>query len=233
MKMTGQSEAGSVKNMFIDARESRPFMFFFRIYTKYLFKRRFRNIHVLNSYTPPPGRSTLYYMNHASWWDALIPFLLNEYLFRQQARAMMDIRQLRKYPFFRKIGVYSIDRENARSALFSLAKTKEWLEKGRNSIYLFPQGRIKTDYGPLEFEHGIGWLARECRECDIVPLAIHINHVRGDKPDLFLMTGRPVPVAHGTDKKRIAEVCRIELAEVLHSVRAQAFDEEATFPVFL
>ncbi|MFU8860710.1 MAG: lysophospholipid acyltransferase family protein [Cyclonatronaceae bacterium] len=233
MKITHPVETVSARNTFIDARESPFFMFFFRIYTKFLFKRRFRNIYLLNNYTPTPQRSSLYYMNHASWWDALIPFLLNEYLFRQHARAMMDIRQLRKYPFFRKIGVYSVDRKNARSALFSLAKTKEWLQKGGNSIYLFPQGSIKNEYKPLEFEHGIGWLARECKECDIVPLAIHINHVRGNKPDLFLMTGRPVPVVNGSDKKRIAEVCRIELAEVLHSVREHGFDEEASFPVFL
>ncbi|TVQ14103.1 MAG: hypothetical protein EA364_04780 [Balneolaceae bacterium] len=233
MNTPAPSAAGTSGKDFIDARESRLFILFFRIYTRYLFKRRFRNVYVLNNYTPRDGRSTLFYMNHASWWDALIPFLLNEYLFRQQARAMMDIRQLRKYPFFRKIGVYSIDRGNARSALFSLAKTREWLDRENNSIYLFPQGSIKSEYEPLQFEHGIGWLAKECKGCDVVPLAIHINLVRGDKPDLFIKTGKPVHFESGTDKKIIAEICRIELAEILHELRQRAFDEEATFPVFL
>jgi 1-acyl-sn-glycerol-3-phosphate acyltransferase len=233
MSKPATADAGTPESAFIDARESRTFMLLFRIYTRFLFKRRFRNVYVLNSYIPQDNRSSLYFMNHASWWDALIPFLLNEYLFRQRARAMMDVRQLQKYPFFRKIGVYSIDRKNARSALFSLGKTREWLDHGRNSIYLFPQGSIKSDYEPLDFEHGIGWLAKECKKCDIVPLAIHMNLVRGDKPDLFLKIGKPVHFEHGADKKTISEVCRIGLAEILYEIRSQAFDEEADFPVFL
>jgi 1-acyl-sn-glycerol-3-phosphate acyltransferase len=207
-------------------------MRFFRMYTRNLFRRRFRKVYYDGPYSADSNRSTLYYMNHASWWDALIPFLLNEYHFRQNARALMDLHQLKRYPFFRKIGVFSVDRENARSALHSLNRTREWLEGENNSIYLFPQGGIRNEFSPIVFEHGIGWLAKSCRNCDIVPLAIHINSVRGDKPDLFLRTGNALEINYSDDKKAISDKCRLALEGILNGLRSDAYDESRELTAF-
>ncbi len=85
-----------------------------------LFRRRFRAVWLDDSAVRPSSRSTLYLGNHNSWWDALVPLLINERVLHQRARALMDVEQLRKYPFFRRLGVFSIDREHPRRALDSM-----------------------------------------------------------------------------------------------------------------
>jgi 1-acyl-sn-glycerol-3-phosphate acyltransferase len=217
---------------FIEARESRLFKSVFGIYCRYLFRRRFRRIYLDSNYIPPTAGSTLYYMNHTSWWDALIPFLLNEYHYRQNARALMDIRQLRKFPFFKRLGVFSINRENPKSAVYSLKKASDWLEREKSSIYLFPQGRISNEFEPIVFENGIGWLAKNCGVTEIVPIAIHISHVRGDRPDLFLMTGKPLNINRKDSKEKITDHCRTVLSMMLDKLRSKAFDESEKFKDF-
>jgi 1-acyl-sn-glycerol-3-phosphate acyltransferase len=219
-------------NDFIEASESRLFLTVFRIYTRLLFKRRFRRVHLNNRYNTVRNRSTLYYLNHSTWWDALIPFMLNEYHFKQNARALMDIEQLKKYRFFRKIGAFSIDRQNPRSALYSMNKTREWLGLENSSIYFFPEGSIRNEFDPIQFEHGIGWLARECKQTDLVPIAIHINLVRSDKPDLFIDVGEPVCIGRENDKRSITDHCRSVLAELLDDLRRRAFDQNEEFGDF-
>lgn len=193
---------------FIDAKDNRFVASFFTVFTKFLAKRTFHRVYLENEYgSNISTRSTLFFGNHNAWWDALTPLLLNQYVFKQHPRAVMEWEQVHRYPFFRRIGCFSIDRKDPRSALQSLRYGINWLnsEPGR-SLYLYPEGKITNPLLPHSpFETGIGWMTSQLAEhVDLVPLIQHAHFMHHAKPDLFIQVGQPVDrVAMGKDKKEI------------------------------
>ena len=106
--------------LFIPEKESPVFTRIFYRYVLSLYRRRFRAVWLDDRQMPGNRLATLYIGNHNSWWDALNPLLLNERVIGKRARAMMDEEQLLQYPFFRRLGVFSINRQHPRKALASL-----------------------------------------------------------------------------------------------------------------
>jgi len=106
--------------LFIPEKESPVFIWLFYRYVLSLYRRRFRAVWLDDRQLPRTRRATLYIGNHNTWWDALNPLLLNERVIGKRARAMMDEEQLLRYPFFRRLGVFSINRQHPRKALASL-----------------------------------------------------------------------------------------------------------------
>lgn len=212
---------------FIDAIDSRVVPAFFYQVTRFLAKRTFRAVWLQNDYGSGDalrGRSSLYVGNHNAWWDALTPLLLNQKLLRQTPRAVMEWEQVDRYPFFRRIGCYSIDRKDPRSALGSLRYGIDWLNGGTGrSLFLYPEGKITNPVlAESPFESGVGWMLPQLADhVDIVPL-IQLNHMmHNPKPDLFLQLGKPLArETLGSGKKditaalqRIITDMRQELAE--------------------
>lgn len=170
----------------IPANESPLYLWFFKWYTYYLSKIRFQNVYYRTSYTPDPKKSTLFLANHHYWWDGLIPLLMNEFVFRQGARAIMEDKQMARHPFFSKIGAFSIDRNNPRHALTSLLYGAEWLKSPGNSLFVYPEGKITSPYSSMACEKGFSRIIDEVPETDVVALVIHISHHLSDKPSLFI-----------------------------------------------
>ncbi|MDZ7773685.1 MAG: lysophospholipid acyltransferase family protein [Balneolaceae bacterium] len=163
---------------------------------RWLFRRRFDQVWLRQRYRPDSSSRTVYYLNHHSWWDGLIPLLLNEYRFGQRARAMMENRQMRRYPFFSRIGAFSVNRGNPRSALRSLRYAVESMRRPRACLFIYPEGTLTPPGSRMDFEGGLAWLhdrlAREELEVDFVPVALHMHTLRGSRPELHLSVGDAV-----------------------------------------
>lgn len=143
-------------------------------------------------------------MNHNSWWDGLIPFYLDRKLFRQNARGMMEKKQLERYSFFRRLGVYSIEPEIPRSALLSLRYSVESMQNPNASLYIYPEGKLVPFTGDIKpFKKGLGWLAKQCPDADLVPIAIFIHTMKSDKPQLHVSVGESVDVSRTIDANTI------------------------------
>jgi len=182
--------------MFIPEIESPLFTRFFYRYVLTLYRRRFRAVWLDDREMPRTLRSTLYIGNHNSWWDALNPLLLNERVIGKRARAMMDEEQLLRYPFFRRLGVFSINRQHSRKSLASMEHAVRLLngtglEKRPVGLWFYPEGKLVRPETPIAAENGITWLARKLDpdRTEIVPFATHIHSMRGDKPELFVRMG--------------------------------------------
>ncbi len=208
---------------FIDAKDNRFVSSFFYGVSRFLAGRSFRNVWLKNEYgTPSPDRSTLYFGNHNAWWDALTPLLLNQKVLKQHPRAVMEWEQVKRFPFFRRIGCFSIDRTDHRSAVTSLVHGVNWLnEKPGRSLFFYPEGKITHPaLDSMHFETGIGWMVPKLKpHVDLVPLVQHIHAMHHPKPSLFIYLGKPVHAAPDQDKKSITlelqkttEKCRTMLA---------------------
>ena len=115
----------------------------------------------------------LYVANHCSFWDGI---LLNEMLRRHRAQplyCMIEEPQVRKHPFFRRIGGFSIDRGRPRDIRSAIDYASDLLNgtvrgasRNRNAaaLVVFPQGEIQpNDVRPLGFKRGIARILKQRR----------------------------------------------------------------------
>ena len=204
---------------FLPAKESALFIKLFELYMDWLIWRRFDSVIISNNYLPSQGQRTIFYLNHCSWWDGLIPFLLNQKEFRQNARGMMEDKQLHKYPFFRRLGVFSIGLSSPRSSMQSLRYAIKSMERPNASLYIYPQGKIVPfSVDNLEFRKGIGWLAKKLPDSDLVPVAIYIHTKESDKPRLEISVGSAVDVDRSQKADQINHVLEEHLSGLLKAL---------------
>lgn len=218
---------------FIPAQESRLFIRLFRVYVRLLFKRRFKQVWIRQQYRPGAESKTVYYLNHHSWWDGIIPLLLNEYRFKQQARALMEDKQMKKYAFFKRIGAFSIDREDPKKALTSLRYAVESMQRKNASLFIYPEGTITAAGTQPSFEGGLTWLHAQLPEVDFVPIGIYMHTIRSDKPELHLHVGKSVTVNAALPRQDKTQRFEETLSYLLDELKATAgFDDSVYDPFF-
>ncbi|MDZ7719088.1 MAG: lysophospholipid acyltransferase family protein [Balneolaceae bacterium] len=218
------------KTEFIPAQESRWFIFIFDLYMRSLFWRRFKNVWVDQEYQPSKTSKTIYYLNHTSWWDGLIPLLLNRKLFRQNARAMMEDKQMREHGLFKRIGAFSVNLENPRSAVRSLRYAAESMKRENSSLFIYPEGKIYPfTTKNIQFRDGLAWIANRVQDADVVPIGIYFTTANYDKPELFLKIGKPVEFNSETDRPKLKALFEDNLESLLEKLESQAHDESFRF----
>ncbi|MDT8325156.1 MAG: lysophospholipid acyltransferase family protein [Bacteroidota bacterium] len=138
------------------------------------------------------GVPVVLYGNHPGWWDAVLPIVISHGILRHDAYAMMEEKQLARYGFFRKIGTFSVVRENPREALRSLQYAAELLRGRSRFLWLFPQGVITSvDKRPLHFFNGTARLLRDLGDVIAIPVAFRYDFVEKERPEAFLAFGKP------------------------------------------
>ncbi|MBK9711973.1 MAG: lysophospholipid acyltransferase family protein [Kouleothrix sp.] len=143
---------------------------------------------------PQPHEGPLIiYMNHPSWWDGYMAFVLNHVLLggRFEGYAMMDEQQIRMYRFFSWSGAFSVHRQDPRSAMRSVAYVGRLLAERRDrSLYIFPQGEITpNDRRPLEVFSGVAHVVRRAGGATLWPVALRYEFRGEQRPEAFIRVG--------------------------------------------
>ena len=219
---------------FIPANESRPVIWFFERYTEWLLRRRFKQVWVKQKYTPGPTSKTVYFLNHNMWWDGLLPLYLNRHFFHQNARALMEDKQMKQHPFFSKIGAFSINLEDPRSALRSLRYAVESMQRDQACLFIYPEGKITPVSGQKpEFKKGLAWLYQQLPDIDFVPIGIYPHFMRNDKPELYFSIGNRIELDNSLSKSELSYLLEECIREVLSEIRNTAgFDDQGYIPQF-
>jgi len=161
--------------------------------------------------TPADG-PLIFYLNHPSWWDGYMAHVLNRMVLgnRFQAFCMMDERELRRYRFFTWIGAFSVNRQDARSALSSVAYIGRLLAARRErALAIFPQGEIMpNDRRPLQLFSGMAHVAQRAGGATLWPVALRYEFRGQQRPEAFIRAG-PAHYAPATSDTRAltAEAC--------------------------
>lgn len=97
--------------------------FWYRLFVVYLrgyFRKSFHAVRTSRAGTPPPAAGPLIvYSNHPSWWDPIhFSLLASAKLPERRLYGPMDAEALDKYRFFKKLGVFGIDRSPRGVAAF-------------------------------------------------------------------------------------------------------------------
>ena len=186
----------------LKVRRSWAYTRWFGWYSRRQFRRHF---HSLRVEMPPelPGMSpdtpVIFYGNHAYWWDGFWSQLCTELYFRQNLYIIIEYAQLVKHQFFTRVGAFSIDRSNARSAIETLNYAAECLllsSSSQNALWIFPQGQIEhVDKRPLMFFRGTAGIAervlKKRESIYLVSVVSRIEYLEEQKPELFLSFGSP------------------------------------------
>lgn len=197
-------------------RRSRFYTLWFGWYSRRQFRRYFNTLRVfMDPQTPEMeiGIPVIFYCNHAYWWDGFWSQLCTERFFRQNLHIIIEYPQLNQHRFFTRIGAFSIDRSNARSALQTLDYAAELLLRPsdrQNALWIFPQGRIvHIDERPLFFYKGtagiVSRVLQQSRTVYLVSVVSRIEYLEEQKPELFLSFRAPL-LMHGDQSRSSGEL---------------------------
>jgi len=209
----------------ITARKSAWFERLFAFYNRNLIARRFEGLRVaglnhLRGRTPDVPQ--LLYANHSSWWDGLVLFQLAR-VCKLDLYAMMEERQLRQYPFHRKLGAFSVVRENPREALRSIEYAGNLLRHTSRTILIFPQGATEpNDVRPLKFYTGAARIIERVGEIDALPVALRYEFLDDFRPQIIVRIGKAqrIKATADFDVKRTTNNFAATLTSTLDQIRA-------------
>ena len=202
----------------------------FRIYNKNLLRRRFNSLLVEKSQNfnfQDKTIPTIVFMNHSSWWDGLVISELSSY-FNLDSFVMMEEVNLRRYYLFRRLGAFSIDKNNRRGALESLNYAVDLLKNKKRTLWIFPQGEIlPNDLRPFRFYNGLTWIIEKLKKVRILPAAIRYEFRNEFKPEILFKIGKPEIASGFLKNNRKSKTSDLEqnLTNVLDSLKSDLIND--------
>ena len=183
--------------------------------------------------TAPPSQlntPVIFYANHNSWWDGYLAHFVSRQVYGLDGYLMMDVRQLQRYPFFSWAGCFSVDQQDARSAVRSLDYiVAELKAKPGRSLWIFPQGRILPQaQRPLDFHSGLAHLIKRSGACYVYPVATRLEFLAEQYPDIFIGVGavRRFEAGAKFDPKTLTLELEQDLTTLLDSLNAKISGQE-------
>lgn len=174
----------------IEANKKAWFETIFNLYNCQLLKRNFKGIYLhLNQPLPSPAIFTI---NHSSWWDALVLFHLNRHVLKHDLFVMMHEKGLKDYPFFEKLGAFSVNRLSPKDIVEALHYSGTLLKEGK-SVGLFPQGdEFHLEKRPLSFLPGTIAIMEKNQKIPLIPIAFYYSFGHSKKQEIYIKVGDPI-----------------------------------------
>lgn len=207
----------------IPARPHRAFLWLFERYARRSVSRHFAAMHVRGA-LQPPGPPVLYVVNHSSWWDALVILLLSRSERRVGHLAMMGEAGLRRFPFFQRLGAFSVPSEAGARDLSAMRELLRYVaDRAREGhhLWMFPQGeRRHAELRPLGVARGAEVIASRLEGGLVVPVALRLDFLEAQHPELFISIGRATPVAELTAGRDVGVLLLEEVERLKADVMA-------------
>lgn len=187
-------------------------------------RKQFNRLHLFpqsegawNTFDPDVSR--IYAVNHSSFWDGIILNHLIRRFRRQRTYCMIDEVQVRRHPFFRRVGGFSVNRENPRDGLRAIEYAAALLNASPCAVLLFPQGRIEHNDSPLRLESGVARLIQSCPMARVVPVSLRYEFWIEQRAEVLIRFQDELSL-HGLSRSQIMERIRIALGSGLDDLRA-------------
>jgi 1-acyl-sn-glycerol-3-phosphate acyltransferase len=209
----------------IPARKSGWFERVFAVYNRNLIARRFEGLRVGGMEYLREREANVplvLYANHSSWWDGLVAFQVGRAL-RLDQYAMMEERQLRAYPFHRRLGAFGVVRESVREAARSIEYARSLLKETSRALWIFPQGEtLPNDVRPLVLYTGAARIIERLALADAAPVAMHYEFLGQYRAEVVVRIGMPnrIAVAANFSAKRLTGIFTERLTRCLDELRA-------------
>ncbi len=172
-------------------------------------------------------RGMILLANHSCWWDLFLVHYLNETV-PFDGFGMMEHFNMVRFGFFKRIGAFSVDRNDPSAVRASLHYANALLRRPRAGVWLFPQGKIlSNDARPLEFQRGLKLLLRMAAPVRVVPVAFRYDFWQDEQPECFVRFGTPTLVEKDELDSALANwQSRLELE--LDRLRSETLHQDPT-----
>jgi 1-acyl-sn-glycerol-3-phosphate acyltransferase len=174
------------------AAPSRIVQSWFDWYCRFALRKHFHALRLYGDVPFDPLRPTLYAGNHSSFWDVIVTSHLIRRHRRQRAFCMADAVQVRRHPFFRKVGAFSVDRSSRLDGGRALLHAVDLLNAGPNAVVIYPQGKAQHWSKPVDFEPGLGRVLERAPEAAVVIVALRYEFWLDQRPEVLVDLSTPV-----------------------------------------
>jgi 1-acyl-sn-glycerol-3-phosphate acyltransferase len=197
---------------------------FFSWYVRRLIAGEFAAVWLREGNAFPERGGYVAVANHHSWWDGFIPYALHHARrARQPFALMMSDAELRRFPYFRACGVFSIDASSVRAARESVLYASELARAGA-AVWIFPDGVLRGPSAPLAFTSGFEHAAIGA-SVPVVPVAMRFVMLDKQRPEVFVAIGEPLAPARGLREsaRRAVEALLRAIDEDLSSLQRSRY----------
>jgi phytoene desaturase len=150
---------------------------------------------------PMPEGPLIVVLNHPSWWDPLVAFVLSELFPDRDHYAPMDANELRRYRIFERLGIFGIEPGTSRGALEFLRTSRAILARPRTALWITAQGRfVDARQRPPDLQPGVAHLARRLEHAVILPLALEYPFWEERYPEALARFGQAIVFERGSDR---------------------------------
>ncbi|MGG3267878.1 lysophospholipid acyltransferase family protein [Priestia aryabhattai] len=164
---------------------------FFQLFVTYQLKKQFYRIH-LHIEELPKDKKMLLIANHSSWWDGLVTFYLNNAVLKTDLYAMMSEQGMKDFPFFQRIGAFSVNAASPKHTVESLRFASRLLAD-KKAVLIFPQGKEEhLEKRPLAFSEGPAFLLKKQSDVEVIPITYYYTFRHDQRPELFIWVGQAV-----------------------------------------
>ncbi len=170
--------------------------------------------------------------NHTAWWDPLIAIWLTNRIVRVDSYAMMDAKNLRRLPFFGKVGAFGVDLEVPSDGAHGVRYAARLLDRPGRLVWIYPEGRERSALEPLELRKGAAIIGRVARRAQVVSVGVRYVFGPEEAPDVFIAIGPAEPTMRDQDEGLAQQKLGIE-AQLARIDRACASGDFGAFKALL
>ncbi len=173
------------------ARRNAGFSAGFSRVIDWLIMRNFAALRVRTGITLPMSGGYIGVANHHAWWDGFAALVAHRRSDPTRRFAiMMSDRELRRFPYFRMAGAFSVDATSVRTARDAILYAAEEAASG-TGVWILPDGILRPPQSPLAFTSGFVHAARRA-DVPIIPLAVRYLFLGRRQPEMLLAIGDPI-----------------------------------------
>jgi hypothetical protein len=213
----------------------------FRLFRDYAPKYAAKHFHFVGLARSMPAPATwdgpaLIVMNHPSWWDPILGYILCRHWPDRLDYAPIDAKALEKYKFLAKAGLFGIEPDTVRGAREFLRVGRVLMAHDRASLWVTAQGQF-TDarVRPVVLRAGVGHIASGMTRGVVLPVAVEYTFWNESKPVALIGCGSPITSASlsGIGPKECTALIAggLERAMDTLAVEAQTRDPEKFQPL--
>jgi len=169
------------------------------------------------------GAPILLVANHTTWWDALVALYVSELLVACDGYAMMDAANLRRLPFFRRVGAFGVDLNEPSDGARAIRRAAKLLDRPGRCVWVFPQGRERSPFEALDLRPGAAQIARVARKALVIPVGLRYVFAGAERPELWIALGAPLDSERDVGVALAAQRAGIEreLARIATAIAAR------------
>lgn len=200
----------------------------FKKYLKKLFKKNFHRINLIGEVPAISGNSQIILTpNHSTWWDGFLVYLINDAFFQREFYVMILEEQLNKYKFFTKLGGFSIRHDSPKKIIESLEFCRKIISRNTKSIItIFPQGELLPSFvRPIQTRKGIDKLLTIHKNITVLPLAIKIEYLKEEKPEVFFSFAEPFDNSAQPVNMDIGKLIELQLNRISECIINKEYGE--------